>query len=347
MPRRLSARIEIDVGARSFASGVLVDLIDVLRRASDGDLVALTSHAPAAVEPDLDAWSRLTGYAIVGRTSESNGTVRWVIRRGETNDDADARPIGERLWLYLNFDCNLQCDYCCVRSSPTAPRRALGLDVIRRVADEAPALGVREFFATGGEPFLLPDIADQLLALAAMAPVTVLTNGMLFRGQRLASLRRLPRDRVTLQISLDSPDPALHDTHRGQGTWQRALEGMEAARQEGFRVRLAATVASDRDEAAFRAFLETSGIPHDDRVIRRIALRGFATSGVALSRADLIPEVTLTAEGVYWHPVGAEDADLLVTTALFPLDAAFAAVRESYAHERVHATRVASIFRCA
>ena len=43
------------------------------------------------------------------------------------------------------------------------------------------------------------------------------------------------------------------------------------------------------------------------------------TQGIALARADLVPEITITAEGVYWHPVGAEDADLLVTPDIFPL----------------------------
>ena len=52
-------------------------------------------------------------------------------------------------------------------------------------------------------------------------------------------------------------------------------------------------------------------------MIRRIALRGFASEGIALARADLAPEITVTAEGVYWHPVGAEDEDLLVTPDIF------------------------------
>ena len=84
-----------------------------------------------------------------------------------------------------------------------------------------------------------------------------------------------------------------------------------------------------------------------DRVIRRIALRGSATEGVALARADLVPEVTITAEGVYWHPVGAEDADLLVTRDIFPLAASFAAVRRAFDRESEHATRLARIFNCA
>ena len=88
-------------------------------------------------------------------------------------------------------------------------------------------------------------------------------------------------------------------------------------------------------------------IAGEDRVIRRIALRGFATQGIALARADLVPEVTITGDGVYWHPVGAEDGDLLVTSEIFPLAEAFAAVRRAFDRECEHARRLAQIFNCA
>jgi uncharacterized Fe-S cluster-containing radical SAM superfamily protein len=344
---RLPARIEIDAGQRTFATGLMLELVSAFRRTSPGDLVALSTTTGPQLEADLRAWSRLTGHAIVGSTRE-DGRVRWVVRHGAAVPSSDdERPLGERLWLYANFDCNLRCDYCCVRSSPTAPRRALGIERIQRIATEAPSLGVRGFFVTGGEPFLLPDIDEQLLALADAAPVTLLTNGMLFNGTRLAKLQRLRRDRVTLQISVDSPAPELHDLHRGTGTWQRAVDGIEIARSEGFRVRFAATVATDRDEAEFRAFLDRLDVAPDDRIIRRIALRGFARAGTALGRSDLVPEITITAEGVYWHPVGAEDDDLLVTRSIFPLASAFDAVRQSLAEERAHQDRLASVFYCA
>ena len=189
---------------------------------------------------------------------------------------------------------------------------------------------------TGGEPFLLEDIGDILLFCAAAAPTTVLTNGMLFTGRRAESLRALPRDRVVLQITLDSATPELHDLHRGSGTWARTREGIQRARALGFRVRLAATVSTDADDETFRQFLDEEKIAAEDRVIRRIALRGSASEGVAVSRADLVPEVTITADGVYWHPVGAEDADLLVTRDIFPLSESFAAVRRAVDREGAH-----------
>ena len=326
---RMKANIEIDAGAKTFAAGLLADLIAALRRSRPGDLLAITS-AEARVGDELEAWCRFTHNSLVD-SSSSAGRTRWVIRCGEAPANLEgARPLGSRLWLYTNFDCNLSCDYCCVRSSPTAPRRALGLERVRRIADESAQLGVSEIFVTGGEPFLLVDIAEILAACAVAAPTTVLTNGMLFAGRGLDALRSLSRDRVTLQISLDSPTPERHDRHRGQGTWSRAWAGIQRARAEGFRVRLAATVSTDAEAEEFRDFLDAQRIAESDRVIRHIALRGFATQGVALARADLVPEFTITAEGVYWHPVGAEDADLLVTRDIFPLAASFAAVRSAF-----------------
>jgi hypothetical protein len=342
----MRADVDLDIGPKTFASGLLPELIGVLRRSRRGDLVAVVGDEES-IGPELETWCRFTGNPLLEATAEE-GRSRWVFRCGAVPVPAeDNRPVGSRLWLYTNFNCNLHCDYCCVRSSPTAPRRELGLARVQRIAREAAELGVKEIFVTGGEPFLLEDIGEILLSCAAAAPTTVLTNGMLFIGRGAQSLRALPRDRIVLQISLDSATPQLHDLHRGPGTWARAHEGIQRARTQGFRVRLAATVSTDDEAEAFRQFLNEEKIAAEDRVIRRIALRGSASEGVAVSRADLVPEVTVTADGVYWHPVGAEDADLLVTRDIFPLSGSFAAVRRAFDHEGEHAKKLARIFNCA
>lgn len=341
----MKSDIDLHIGQKSFASGLMPQLIGALRRSRAGDLIAVIGD-DESIGPDLETWCRFTGNSLLESTVE-NGHARWVFRHGPASAAEIQRPIGSRLWLYTNFDCNLRCDYCCVRSSPTAPRRALGLARVQRIAREAAEAGVQEIFVTGGEPFLLADISEILLACAAAAPTTVLTNGMLFTGRRVEALQQLPRDRVTLQISLDSATPELHDLHRGAGTWARTREGIQRARSLGFRVRLAATVSTDDEAEAFSRFLADENVAEEDRVIRRIALRGVAAEGVALSRNDLVPEITITAEGVYWHPVGAEDADLLVTREIFPLAASFGAVRRAFEREGEHAYKLARIFNCA
>jgi pyruvate-formate lyase-activating enzyme/TusA-related sulfurtransferase len=342
----MNANIDLDAGHKTFGSGLLPDLIAALRRSRKGDLVAVSSSDPG-IGPELEAWCRFTRNSLIDIEVEE-GRTRWVLRYGEAPEDlGEDRPVGSRLWLYTNFDCNLSCDYCCVRSSPKSPRRALGIERVRRIALEAVDLGVNEIFVTGGEPFMLPDIGEILVSCAAAAPTTVLTNGMLFAGSRLETLCSLPRERITFQISLDSPTPERHESHRGKGTWARTWNGIERARAEGFRVRLAATVSTEAEAEEFRNFLDAHHVAEENRVIRRIALRGSAKEGIALARADLVPEVTITSEGVFWHPVGAEDNDLLVRREIFPLAESFAAVRRAFDRESEHQRRLARIFNCA
>jgi hypothetical protein len=157
----------------------------------------------------------------------------------------------------------------------------------------------------------------------------------------------LPRDRVVLQISLDSAAPRLHDLHRGAGSWAKAQRGIAVARGLGFRVRLAATVATEAEERALAEHFDREGVATEDRVVRRVALRGLASEGVALARGDLWPEPTVTAGGVYWHPVGADDDDFFVTGDALPLARAVEAVRLAWEEERRFARTLASVFHCA
>src|SRR5262249_28467741 len=153
----------------------ILDLVERLGAVAAGDTVTLPALTAADVAAARD-WCRRTGNTLVHA-----GAGQVVVRRGREPDPlarlpADPRP-GSRLWIYPNFDCTLACDYCCVRSSPRAPRRALGVERVRRVAAEAAAAGVTELLLTGGEPFLLPDLDQLVAACAARLPTMLLTNG--------------------------------------------------------------------------------------------------------------------------------------------------------------------------
>ncbi|WP_198410896.1 radical SAM protein [Cryobacterium sp. TMT2-42-4] len=256
---------------------------------------------------------------------------------------------GSRIWVYTNFDCNLACDYCCVRSSPKAARRGIGIDRVRQIAHEATAAEVKELILTGGEPFLLNDLDDLVNACTNKLPTTLLTNGMLFHGRRRERLRRMDSSQLVLQISLDSATPEIHDSHRGSGSWARAVAGIRIAHDEGFRVKVAATLPSDQmhELEPFHAFLDTLGILRDDQVIRALAHRGVAETGIELTVDSLIPEVTITADGVYWHPVAADHDDQFVTRDIFPLADAIAEVTRRFMEHRRSANAISEWFPCA
>lgn len=331
-------------------SSVVLDLVESMIQLPLGQTVEVRLSRPdLQSDHDLVAeWCHRSGNELV-KIAPGVATVRRGPRPDPFTGLAADQVPGTRLWIYTNFDCNLACDYCCVRSSPRAERRALGLDRVRQLADEAIAAGVRELVLTGGEPFLLPDIDELVKACTSVLPTTLLTNGMLLHGRRRERLRRMDREQLALQISVDSPTPALHDSHRGAGSWARAIAGIHTAQAEGFRVRVAATLDRPRahEIATFRGFLDDLGVQRADQVIRSLAHRGVADGGLELTVDSLIPEVTVTADGIYWHPVSADDEDQLVSREIFPLKVAIDEVTRRFAAYRSRADEAAQWFSCA
>lgn len=338
-------------------SGLLLMLMRSISKVDPGQVLLVHTQEPS-VPPDLIDWARLAGHEILNTTAEHPaGPWQVSVRRGAAPvassepvfTSGPATPIGQRLWLYSNFHCNLACSYCCAESSPQAPPRLLDLRVALAVAAEFAALGGRELLVTGGEPFLHPQIAPMITELARLLPVTVLTNAMIFKGPRLAALQAIPRDGVTLQVSLDSAEPALHDQHRGSGSHARTLAGIAQARTLGFTVRIAATLHEDEADtaAALHILLDTLGINADDRLIRPVAQQGFADKGLQVSIDSLQPEPTVTNDGIWWHPVAVTDPAMRLADHPLPLAPVFDIIRDTVAVQDAAQREGRHVFRCA
>src|SRR6266700_6640928 len=147
---------------------------------------------------------------------------------GHTDASGEGADLLHRLWIYTNYDCNLSCSYCVAESFVGAERNGVALEDVYRLIDEAVALGMTDLFLTGGEPFILHDIFPMLEYGLERMHVTVLSNGILLKGRRLQQLEALPYlERLTIQISLDGSNAAIHDFYRGTGSWQKAIDAIE------------------------------------------------------------------------------------------------------------------------
>jgi MoaA/NifB/PqqE/SkfB family radical SAM enzyme len=229
-------------------------------------------------------------------------------------------PITWKLWIYTNYDCNLRCTYCVAKSSPNAPRRALGLANVKRLVDEAVDLGFKEVFLTGGEPFILKDIYEMIAYASERIPTTVLTNGMILNGSRLEKLYTVANENLHLQISLDGGNAEDHDAFRGKGTWVKTVEGINTLLDHNFRIKLSTTEtpANTNRLDEICKFHRKLGIPDEDHFVRPLARRGNSREGLELGITNVSPEVTVNLDGVFWHPLST-DADMQVSRSLFPL----------------------------
>jgi predicted phosphodiesterase/pyruvate-formate lyase-activating enzyme len=258
-----------------------------------------------------------------------------------------------RLWVYTNFHCNLACSYCAVASSPSARKRSLGLERFRGLVDEAVAEGFEELYVTGGEPFIEPDIVAMLEYASDRLPTVVLTNAMLFTGRRRRELERLARrPRLVLQTSIDGARPETHDRWRGAGSWKKTIEGIRYGRELGLPMRAAMTETPDNrgEVAALAELLAGFGIHGGDFAVRPLVQRGFAEEGVEVSDAVIVPELTITADGVHWHPVGGDiesSPDLVVARGEVSLSEAKRLVIERFLELRHADGTLPEAYHCA
>lgn len=358
--------LEYDGGDQDCGSGLLLAITSRMRRIDEGAVLLLHTNE-GSVLADLPAWARLAGHdllAVVDDTADTApGPWRLWIERGRTASGGAERTtatdieyssaapatVGTRLWLYSNFHCNLACAYCCAASSPHAEPRLMSVETAASAAEQFALQGGRELLITGGEPFLHPDLGALVARTAEHVPVTLLTNAMVYgRGRRREVLESFDRDRVTLQISLDSAGPQLHDRQRGAGSHQRALEGIRLARELGFRVRVAATYLPEDAPAAgdLLGALAALGIAEEDRLIRPVAQEGYADHGVEITLDSIEPEPTLTADGAWWHPVGVTNRHLRVADAPLPLEHVLDVVRDVVAVQAANGSQGRAVFRC-
>ncbi len=148
------------------------------------------------------------------------------------------RPKGP-LFLYIEITrkCNLRCRFCNIwmvgEKNPVLFRKELSTQEIFGIIRDAKRMGVRLIDIDGGEPLLRNDVYSIISEInrLGMSPLLV-TNGTLVTGKVAAKLSESGLRRAI--ISLDSPQPEIHDRIRGvNGTFSKAVNGIMNLREAG------------------------------------------------------------------------------------------------------------------
>ena len=170
------------------------------------------------------------------------------------------------LWFNTGTLCNIECVNCYIESSPTNDRLVyLTCADVEPYLDELDAAGETdiEIGFTGGEPFMAPEMLAILeMVLARGHSVLMLTNAMqpMMRPRVKGGLMELQDrygDRLTMRVSLDHFSPQHHDEERGEGAFERAMQGLRWLSENGFRLALAGrTIWGEEEELARRGYLD-------------------------------------------------------------------------------------------
>ncbi len=145
----------------------------------------------------------------------------------------------ETLWMQVGGTlCNLQCTHCFISCGPqNHTHEMMTLEQVRMTLEESKALGVKDYYITGGEVFINPEIFEILEAILSFGPLDVLTNGTLITREKSARLKEI-QDRsahpLRFRVSMESFDEAENDKIRGQGTYRKAVEGIRQLSEAGF-----------------------------------------------------------------------------------------------------------------
>jgi molybdenum cofactor biosynthesis enzyme MoaA len=190
------------------------------------------------------------------------------------------------LWFQVGGTlCNYTCRHCFISCSPRNDRHGfLSLEAVKGWLDQSVPLGVKEYYYTGGEPFLNCELPDILAETLRYGPASVLTNASVLRPQwleRLAEAEAASPYSLEFRVSLDGWSAETNDPIRGAGTFARTLRGLEQLLSHGFLpiVTAARTWPPEKEAEAV------------DRFVSMLRERGYSRP-----RLKLLPTLLLGAE---------------------------------------------------
>ncbi|NVM31746.1 MAG: radical SAM protein [Candidatus Helarchaeota archaeon] len=137
------------------------------------------------------------------------------------------------VYAMLTHKCNLNCIYCYLG----CPRKTgeLSTEEWRTFLNDARELGVPAVCFSGGEPTLREDLTELIRHTARLGlRVSIDSNGHLINADYARELKISGLGKAL--ISLDGAEARVHESLRGQGSFEKAFRAIEALIFEGIPV---------------------------------------------------------------------------------------------------------------
>ena len=159
----------------------------------------------------------------------------------------------DTLWMQVGGTlCNLSCTHCFISCGPkNLSHSMMTLTQVQKYLEESRQLGVKDYYLTGGEVFLNPEIFEIYEAILEYGPCHSLTNGTLITQEkvsRLAEIQSRSKHGLHFRISMESHDEEANDKIRGKNSYRLALKGLRNLADAGFSPILTVTRSWDEND---------------------------------------------------------------------------------------------------
>jgi AdoMet-dependent heme synthase len=144
----------------------------------------------------------------------------------------------DTLWVQVTGTlCNIACRHCFITCGPKAHDiPPMTVEQVQSALEQGRSLGMRQVYYTGGEPFLHPEIRQLVDLALRIAPLTIVTNGLLFDEPTLAWVLdtfESSRYSFDLRVSLDGTSREENDPVRGKGTFEQIVATIQQLARRG------------------------------------------------------------------------------------------------------------------
>jgi len=148
------------------------------------------------------------------------------------------------VWNFTK-QCNLKCKHCYANATPYPAPDELTLEEKLKVVDQLDEAGVAAISFSGGEPLINKDFWKVAKYASSKGfYLTIATNGTLISEKVARKLKEVGIRYV--EISLDGPNPEIHDEFRGvKGAFNAAIRGIKNAKAAGLEVGIATTATHE------------------------------------------------------------------------------------------------------
>lgn len=174
--------------------------------------------------------------------AQAEGFIEYMINTGtlERVQDLvhikliDSEKTGSNLithcYLHVTNRCNLKCGYCSYDARNDI-NKELSTNLMKSIIRRVSLNKIQQLVFAGGEPLLRKDIQELILYAKKLIPdIGMVTNGTLITPE---NAEFLVKNVNKIQVSLDSGIQSVHDSIRGEGSFERTVEGIRLLRKYG------------------------------------------------------------------------------------------------------------------